>query len=220
MTNKTALVIGATGLVGEETLKQLLKNAQYTKVIALTRKPIGLKNGKLENLVVDFDKPEQYSLIKADDVYCAMGTTIGKAGSQAAFTRVDFEIPLQIAKQAIKNGASKFILVSSLGADAKSGVFYSRTKGELEQALIKLKYKTLLVFRPSILLGDRKEKRTGEAIGRFVSEKLSFLFAGPLSMYKGTPVNLLAKAMIQQANTDLTGVHIIENKAIFVIAEK
>jgi uncharacterized protein YbjT (DUF2867 family) len=220
MSNKTALVIGATGLVGEETLKQLLKSAQYNKIIALTRKPLELRNAKLENPVVDFDKPEQYSKIKADDVFCAMGTTIGKAGSQAAFKKVDFEIPLQVAELALKNGAAKFILVSSLGADAKSGVFYSRTKGELEQALMKLNYQALIILRPSILLGNRKEKRTGEEVGRFVAEKLSFLFAGPLAKYKGTPVDILAKAMIKLANDDKPGVRIIENEQIFVVAEK
>ena len=220
MANKTALVIGATGLVGEETLKQLLQSAEYGKVIALTRKSLEFKNVKFENVVVDFDKPEQFNKIKADDVYCAMGTTIGKAGSQAAFKKVDFEIPMQVAVMALKNGATKFILVSSLGADAKSAVFYSRVKGELERALMKLKFRTLLIFRPSILLGDRKEKRTGEAIGRFAAEKLSFLFAGPLAKYKGTPVNLLAKAMIKLANADTPGVHIIENEEIFSIAEK
>ena len=220
MANKTALVIGATGLVGEETLKQLLQSQQYSKVIALTRKPLGFTDAKLENPVVDFDKAEQYKSIKADDIYCAMGTTIGKAGSQAAFRKADFEIPLRLAELALKNGAAKFMLVSSLGADAKSNVFYSRTKGELEQALIKLKFKTLLIFRPSILLGDRKEKRTGEAIGRFAAEKLSFLFAGPLAKYKGTPVDLLAKAMIIEASGNKTGVNIIENDEIFVIAKK
>ena len=220
MTNKTALVIGATGLVGEETLKQLLLSAQYSKVIALTRKPMDIRNPKLENPVVDFDKSEQYSHIKADDVYCAMGTTIGKAGSQAAFKRVDFEIPLQVAKQALINGATRFILVSSMGADAGSGIFYSRTKGELEQALMKLKYQALIIVRPSVLLGDRKEKRTGEAIGRFIAEKLSFLFAGPLGKYKGTPVDVLAGAMIKLANDGTNGNRIIENKEIFTIAEK
>ena len=220
MTNKTALVIGATGLVGEETLKQLLKCADYNKVIALTRKPLSLKNAKFENPVVDFDKPEQYNSIKADDVFCAMGTTIGKAGSQAAFRRVDYEIPLAVAEFALKNGAAKFILVSSMGANAKSAIFYSRTKGELEQALAKLKYKALIIVRPSILLGDRKEQRTGEAIGRFVAEKLSFLFAGPLAKYKGTPVDLLAGVMIKLANEDKTGVRIVENDEIFEIAEK
>ena len=220
MENKTAFVIGATGLVGEETLKQLLQNSGYSKVIALTRKPLGFKNPKLENPVVDFDKPEQYNNIKANDVYCAMGTTIGKAGSQAAFRKADFVIPMRVAEIAVKNGATQFILVSSLGADAKSKVFYSRTKGELEQGLTKLKFKTLLIFRPSILLGDRKEKRTGEAIGRFAAEKLSFLFVGLLAKYKGTPVDLLAKAMIAQANGNKAGVNIIENDQIFVIAKK
>ena len=220
MANKTALVIGATGLVGEETLKQLLDSAQYDRVIALTRRPLDIKHAKLENAVVDFDKPEQYSKIKVDDVYCAMGTTIGKAGSQAAFKRVDYEIPMQVAKQALANGAAQFILVSSMGADAKSLVFYSRTKGELEQALSQLKYKTVLIFRPSILLGNRKEHRTGEAVGRFVAEKLSFLFAGPLAKYKGTPADLLAKAMIKEAGKNVSGVRIIENGEIFEIAEK
>lgn len=220
MAGKTALLIGATGLVGEETLTQLLKSAYYDKVIALTRRPLDVKHTKLENPVVDFDKTEQYSGIKADDVYCAMGTTVGKAGSQAAFKKVDFALPLQVAKLALNNGAAKFILVSSMGANAKSMVFYSKTKGELEEALAKLKYKAVIIFRPSILQGNRKEHRTGEAIGRFAAEKLSFLFAGPLAKYKGTPVNTLAKAMIIEANENVTGVHIIENDEIFKIAAK
>ena len=121
---------------------------------------------------------------------------------------------------ALKNGATTIASVSSMGADAKSLVFYSRTKGELEQALANLKYQAVLIFRPSILLGDRKESRTGEAIGRYAAEKLSFIFAGPLRKYKGTPVSLLAKAMITEANKDMTGTHIIENEEIFEIAEK
>lgn len=220
MTNKTALIIGANGLVGEATVKQLLQSQHYSKVIALTRKPLAINNSKFENPVVNFDRPEQYNKIKADDVYCAMGTTITKAGSQAAFRKVDYEIPMQVANWALQNGATQFILVSSLGADAKSAVFYSRTKGELEEALKALSYKSLLVFRPSILLGDRKEKRTGEAIGRFVAEKLSFLFAGPLGKYKGTPATLLSAAMIKLANEGNTGTRIIENDEIFRIAEK
>ena len=220
MTNKTALVIGASGLVGEATVKQLLQSQHYSKVIALTRKPLAINNSKFENPVVNFDKPEQYNKIKADDLYCAMGTTITKAGSQAAFKKVDYEIPMQVANWALQNGATQFILVSSLGADAKSAVFYSRTKGELEEALKALSYKSLLIFRPSILLGDRKEKRTGEAIGRFVAEKLSFLFAGPLGKYKGTPATLLAAAMIKLANEGNTGTRLIENDEIFRIAEK
>ena len=220
MTNKTALVIGATGLVGEELLKQLLQSKNYSRVIALTRKPLSSQNSKLENPVVDFDKPEQYNAIKADDVFCAMGTTITKAKSQTAFRVVDFEIPLRVAGFAVNNGATKFLLVSSLGADAKSQIFYSRTKGELEEALAKLKYKVLITFRPSILIGDRKEERTGEAIGQFAAKKLSFLFAGPLAKYKGTPVDLLARVMIKLANGNMQGQNIIENDEIFVLDKK
>lgn len=218
---KTALIIGATGLVGEQCLEALLQCGCYQKVIALTRKKINISHEALENPVVDFDQPASYAhLVKADDVFCAIGTTIGKAGSQKAFTKVDFDLPLQVAQFASANGAKCFVLVSSLGADAASGVFYSRVKGELEQALAKLNFKSLLIFRPSILLGDRKENRTGEAVGRWAAEKLSFLFAGPLKKYRGTPVNLLAEVMVQMAQEADKGVRIIENEEIFVLGEK
>jgi uncharacterized protein YbjT (DUF2867 family) len=221
MSNKTALIIGSTGLTGEECLKKLLNTPDYTKVIALTRSSLKIKHNKLENLVIDFDNTERFAAsIKADDIYCAIGTTIGKAGSQAAFRHVDFEIPLKIAEIARANGAQKFLLVSSMSASSASAIFYSRVKGELENALKALKYNSLLIFRPSILLGDRKEKRTGEEIGRFVAEKLSFLFSGPLKKYKGTPVTVLAQAMINAGLENNSGVRIIENEEIFEIAEK
>lgn len=219
---KTALIIGATGLVGEQCLNELLNSVAYEKVIALSRKPIKNTKRKLQNIITDFnDLTTIKEQLKADDVFCAMGTTIATAGSQEAFKRVDLDIPLQIAEIARANGAKKFILVSSIGADAKSSVFYSRMKGELEEALKKLRYDWLFIFRPSILLGDRKEKRTGEQIGRFVAEKFSFLFAGPLRKYKGTPVYLLGKQMVKAAQHQqpssiekLPVVRIIENEEI------
>ena len=217
---KTALIIGATGLAGEQCLKQLLLAPEYNRVIALTRNPLTLTSGKFQNVVVDFDNLENYKQqLRADDIFCAIGTTIGKAGSQAAFKKVDFDIPLAVATTAGANGAERFILVSSLGADAKSNVFYGRIKGQLEEALAKLGYPALIIFRPSILLGDRKEKRTGEEIGRFVAEKLSFIFSGPLKKYKGTPVDVLATAMIKSANAGWIGTRIVENEEIFVLAE-
>jgi uncharacterized protein YbjT (DUF2867 family) len=221
MSNKTALIIGASGMVGEQCLKLLLASSAYSKVIALTRSTLTLTGAKLQNLVIDFGQLEKYrSQIMADDIFCAIGTTIGKAGSQPAFKHVDFEIPLQVATIAKGNGAKKFMLVSSMGANAKSPVFYSRTKGELEQSLMKLNYQSLLIFRPSILLGDRKEKRTGEEIGRFVAEKLSFVFNGPLKKYRGINVSIVAEAMLKGAAADLKGCHIIENDKIFELAEK
>ena len=125
---KTALIIGATGLVGEQCLNELLASSAYEKVIALTRKKLALQNSKLQNIVTDFENLELIKdQLKADDIFCAMGTTIGKAGSKEAFRKVDFEIPLQVAQLGLWNGAKKFILVSSLGADAASLVFYSKT---------------------------------------------------------------------------------------------
>ena len=164
--NKTALIIGATGLTGEQCLMELMASTHYNKVIVLTRKKLVTTNSEIENIVTDFENLESIrQQIKAEHIYCAMGTTIGKAGSQAAFRKVDYEIPLQVAQIAKENGAVKFMLVSSMGADASSKIFYSKVKGELEEALAKLNFKSLLIFRPSILLGNRKEKRTGEAIG-------------------------------------------------------
>ena len=221
MKNKTALLIGATGLVGVECLKELLASAVYTKVIVLARRKPDVQNPKLETIITNFDDLDSLKTqIKADDVYCAMGTTIGKAGSQAAFKKVDMEIPLKVAEIALWNGAKKFILVSSIGADPGSMFFYTKVKGQLEQALKMMKYESVLIFRPSLLLGDRKEKRTGEGIGRLFSEKLPFIFSGPLRKYKGTPVDMLAQVMVELGGGDGKGFKIIENEEIFELAEK
>jgi uncharacterized protein YbjT (DUF2867 family) len=226
MNFKTALIIGSTGLTGQECLKLLLESDQYNKVIALNRagKKIAgntaAKNNKLETVFADFSHLNDYKdLIKAEDVYCAIGTTIAKAGSQEAFRHVDFDIPFTVAQIAKLNGAKKFILVSSLGANSNSGVFYNRVKGELEDALTKLNYGSLIIFRPSILLGERKETRSGEAVGQFIAGKFAFLFSGPLKKYRGMPVSLLAKAMVKSAAENWVGTRIIENSEIFTLTE-
>ncbi len=212
---KTALLIGATGLVGEQCLTALLQSNAYEKVIALTRSKLTTSDPKLENIVTYFEHLENLKdKMNADDVFCSLGTTISKAGSEEAFRRVDFEIPLQVAGWCAKNGAKQFILVSSLGANEQSSIFYSRVKGELENALKTVGFKTLLIFRPSILLGNRKERRYGEEVGRFVAEKFPFLFAGPLKKYSGTPVDILAAKMIHFAQQNMTGVCVFENEEI------
>lgn len=212
---KTALIIGATGLVGSHCLTELLASPAYDKVIALTRRKLDITNAKLVNVVTNFD--DQDILIRnvaCHDVFCAMGTTIGKAGSKDAFKQVDLILPMMIARLALVKGAKKFVLVSSLGANANSMVFYNQVKGQLEDALKQLGFQSLIIFRPSLLMGDRSEKRTGEAIGRFVAEKFSFLFAGPFKKYQGTPVDLLGKKMVAAAQEITTGVRIIENEEI------
>ena len=126
MENKTALIIGATGLVGKFCLSYLLNENAYARVIAISRKPIGFTHPKLNNIVCDFDQLEKHQAeIKADDIYCCLGTTIAVAGSREAFTKVDYTYPLQVAEMAKQNGASQFLLVSALGADKNSKIFYS-----------------------------------------------------------------------------------------------
>lgn len=202
-------------MVGEYCLQELLQHPAYKEVHVLARKSLGVNHPKLRESVVDFNRPESYAgLVKADDVFCTIGTTIAKAGSQEAFKKIDYELPLHVARAALKAGAQQFILCSATGADASSGLFYNRVKGELEEALEKEGFTSLLIFRPSILLGNRKEKRPGEAVGMWVAKKLDFLFAGPLARYKGTPADLLAQKMVAYAQQHIKGVRIVENEEI------
>jgi uncharacterized protein YbjT (DUF2867 family) len=213
--NKTALLLGASGLTGEQCLLQLLASDRYSKVTVVVRRPLSIAHKKLHTVITDFKNTAGLKTeLKANDVFCCMGTTIAKAGSQAAFRIVDFDIPSQLAALALAEGAGQFILCSSMGASTASPVFYSRVKGELEEAVSQMGFKAVHIFRPSILLGNRKEQRTGEAIGRFAAEKFSFLFAGPLKKYAGTPVTVLAKKMIEAAAKDSGGIQIHENDEI------
>lgn len=219
--NRTALIIGSTGMVGEQCLRELLACNTYSKVVALTRTKLALAHPKLENRVSDFERLEDMrEWLQCDDVYCAIGTTIAKAGSQAAFRKVDYEYPLRVAQLALWNGAKRFILVSALGANTSSPFFYSRVKGELEQALMQLGYEALIILRPSILLGNRKEQRKGEAAGVWVAEKLPFLFCGPFKKYRGTPAALVAQTMVKLGALNSKGVQILENENIFEEVQK
>lgn len=212
---KTALIIGATGLVGGHCLNELLASPAYDKVIALTRRALEINNPKLHNVVTAFDDQDALlRQVQCDDVFCAIGTTIAKAGSQEAFKHVDLIIPAMIGRLARVKGARRFILVSSVGANARSLFFYSRVKGQLEDTLKQQGYQALIIFRPSILLGGRNEKRSGEAIAQAVAQKMPFLFSGPFKKYQGTPAGLLAKKMVALAQENITGVRIIENEEI------
>lgn len=207
---KTALIAGATGLVGSHLLKKLLEDERYDKVIILIRKVIPLEHHKLEQIVFNFDKPEN-DLIKADDVYCCLGTTIGKAGSKKNFEKVDYSYILGIAGSALNNGANQFALVSSSGADKSSRIYYNRVKGKTEEALKQLNYPALLIFRPSMLLGERNEKRPGETFGKVLMN--IFSFAIPLK-YKAVDADKVAVAMINASNKNFSGIHIFESDLI------
>ena len=217
---KTALIAGATGLVGKACLYELLESNSYARVTALVRKPIPLKHHKLHQLVVDFDnlhavKEELF----ANDVYCCLGTTIKVAGSQENFKKVDYYYPLELAHLTKLNGADTFLLISAMGADAKSSIFYSRVKGEVEQAIDTIGFQLFGIFRPSLLLGDRTEFRLGEQIAKVVMKGLGWLFVGPLKKYKGIQASTVAKAMVNAASLNRTqGKMIYENDSLFKLA--
>ena len=155
--SKTALILGSTGLTGSHLSDILLSGNYYDKVISFVRKATGTSHPKLTEHIVDFDNPDSYGdLVKGDDLYCCLGTTIKKAGTQEAFAKVDLEYPLNFARIAKQNGINQYLIVSSLGANPKSGNFYLRTKGQVEDGLRELGFAATVVVEPSFLLGDRK----------------------------------------------------------------
>lgn len=204
---KTALLIGASGLVGSQLLQQLLNDARYETVVALVRRPLDLQHPKLRQEIIDFDHPDPEK-IKGDDLYCALGTTLRKAGSKEAQYRIDCTYPFEIGKIGRQNGVQQYLLVSSVGADAKSSNFYLRTKGELEEKLTALDFKTFVAARPSFLLGERNEFRLGEKIGIVLAQTFAFLIP---KKYRGIQASQVAAALIELANQDLGGVHVIES---------
>lgn len=194
---RTALVVGATGLIGKNCLYRLFEAKEYTRIIALVRRPLAVKHHQLEQVMVDFDNLDAYQeQMVADDVFCCLGTTINVAGSKENFRKVDYEYPLKVAEICRRKGAQQFLLVSAMGADPKSSIFYNRVKGELEQAIDTLHYPGFHLFRPSLLLGYRKELRVGELMAKGVMKAIGFLFIGPLAKYKAIEGETVARAMI------------------------
>ena len=210
---KTAIVIGATGLIGSTLVKQILENPIYSKVILLLRKPLNISHPKLIQEVINFDKLD-ISKIVGDDLFCAIGTTLKKAGSKEAQYKIDCIYPYEIGKMAKANGVKQFILVSSVGANVESSNFYLKTKGELERKIELLGFQNFVSLRPSLLLGDRQEYRLGEKIGTLLSNILSPLLFGSLRKYRGVEAFDVAKAMQLFANQGLNGVKFVEYNEI------
>ncbi len=212
---KKALVVGATGLVGSEVVDVLLESGDYEKVIIWVRNPSCMSRAGLEEKIIDFEQIEDYKIDeKIDHVYCCLGTTIKKAKTKDAFKKVDLEYPLALGRWAVKNGVSQYLLVSSVGADETSKVFYSKTKGQLENGLKELGLNGIKIFRPSLLLGKRKEFRFGESFATVISKFLPFLFWGPMKPYKPVKARDVAMAMYKEAMKEKTGTVIISSNEI------
>lgn len=209
---KFALVAGATGLIGKQVLKLLLEVEAYEKVKAITRKPLNLQHPKLENIVLDFETlSEQRAAIKADDVFCCLGTTIRIAKTKEAFRKVDHDYPLELARITKNQGATQYLLVSALGADKKSSVFYNRVKGEVEEAIGQVGFDSFYIFRPSLLLGDRTEVRAGEGAATVFFKVFGFLIP---KKYKAIESGKVARAMVTLAKENKPGFHLYESKEL------
>jgi uncharacterized protein YbjT (DUF2867 family) len=204
---KKALVVGASGLVGRILVDKLLENDNYSTVKILVRKPLFLSHPKLIELIVDFANLNTKE-IEADDIFCCLGSTMKKAGSKKKFFAIDFTLPLQIAKAAKENGAKQFLLISAMEANPNSIFYYGKVKGKIEAALSKLNFETLLIFRPSLLLGNRNEsdKRLGESLAIIFMTNFSFLLSQKIKPIEAKKV---AQAMLETAQKGL------KNKVIF-----
>lgn len=213
MMGKVANVIGASGLVGQQLVAQLLAHPEFEKVRSFVRRPLGISHSKLEEIQIDFGKPESWKqMVQGDVLFSTMGTTIKSAKTKENQYRVDFTYQQEFAKAAAENGVEAYVLVSSMGADSKSSVFYSRIKGELEEAVSKLNFRKCTIVRPSILDGDRKEKRAGEKIGLLISR---FITKFVLKKYKPTPVDVLSAKMISLSIDQKLGFMLVEGLEIF-----
>ncbi|MBF9252019.1 oxidoreductase [Pontibacter sp. 172403-2] len=218
---RTALIAGASGLVGGHCLRQLLQSDRYSQVISVGRHEMPLIHPKLEQLIADFDDLKSYATdMVADDVYCCLGTTIKKAGSKQAFYKVDHTYVVQLAQVTAGKGAAQFLVVSAMGADAGSMIFYNKVKGEMERDVQLPELETVHIFRPSLLLGEREEVRSGEEIASKVMEPLSKLMVGPLKKYKPIAAETVAKAMLYAATLNQHGVHIHPSDAIATMGAK
>lgn len=209
---KTALIAGATGLIGKQLLQLLLDDQDYEKVKVITRKPLDVQHPKLENLVLDFDKlSERYAELKADDIFCCLGTTIRIAKTKEAFRKVDFEYPTELARLTKNQGATQYLLVSALGADKNSSIFYNQVKGEVEEAISQVAFRSVHIFRPSLLLGERTEHRAGEGAATTFFKVFGFLVP---SKYKAIDSGKVARAMLAFAKANDPGFYFHESKAL------
>lgn len=204
---KTALIAGSTGLVGSFLLQRLLEDDYYEKVTVLVRKPIDRIHPRLRQVVYEYDRPFA-DKVRADDIYCCLGTTIKKAGSKDAFRKVDYSYPLQIAQIAHENGATQYAVVTAMGSDEKSMFFYNRVKGQLEDELKKIPYDGLYIFRPSMLLGKRDEFRAGENIAKILMKLVRPLLPQNTRAIHASQV---AETMFYHVKQTLPGIHYINS---------
>ncbi|HUS01207.1 MAG TPA: oxidoreductase [Chitinophagaceae bacterium] len=220
MNEQAAVVIGASGLIGSHLVEQMLADDTFRTVRILVRKKLEPDHPKLEQQVVDFNDVTDYAnkFGKGDSIFCCIGTTQKNVkGDKAAYEKIDHDIPVNAAAIGIANGYKKFLIVSSVGADASTSNFYLQLKGKIENALTQFPFESISIFRPSMLLGNRKEKRPAEKIGQILMQGFSFILVGSLKKYHPIKAKDVARAMIAESKQGKPGIRILEYKEMMAL---
>jgi uncharacterized protein YbjT (DUF2867 family) len=214
MNQQTAVVLGATGLIGSHLLQQLLNDDAFAKVQVLVRKPVNITHPKLETQLVDFNNYDDYKnkLGTGDCIFCCIGTTNANVkGDKAEYRKIDFDIPVNAARFGKEAGFSQYLIVTALGANSNSRIFYNRLKGEVEEVIATFGYPSLHIFRPSFLLGNRAEQRAGETTFKSIFKAIAFLLPSSMKPVEAADV---ARAMIKTAKKGKAGMNIYYFKEI------
>ncbi|MEA3321869.1 MAG: oxidoreductase [Bacillota bacterium] len=218
--NRSALLIGATGLVGAYVKREISQNSDYENLTTFVRKQTTETQPKLNEVKIDFDKMSDYKEhFKVDDLFVCLGTTKKKAGTQENFRKVDFDYVVEAARLAKENGVTRIAVVSAIGADENSRFFYNQVKGEMEKAVSAIGIPSTYFFRPSLLLGDREEFRLGERIGEVLGTAIQPVLRGKLKKYRSIHGQTVAKAMVRFLKDGRNGVHIVESDLIAKIGD-
>ena len=216
---KTAIVLGASGLIGSNLLPLLLENSNFESIKIFVRKTLPVQHPKLLQILTNFEDLEAVkNEIKADVIFCCLGSTKSKTPDLKQYRKIDHDYPIYFAEEGLKNGLTEYHLVSALGANSKSSNFYTKMKGETENAIKVLDISSLYIYQPSFLKGNRTEKRLGEKIALFVMKLTDPLLMGSLKKYKTIAAEVVAKAMINESIKNKKGIFVLESDKIKELA--
>ena len=209
------IIAGSTGLIGSSLASMMAGSPAVEKVKLVTRRPTGIKGQNIEEIEVDFEQLDKASAVfSAVAAYCCLGTTMKQAGSKEAFYKVDHDFVVSFAEKCRDSGVNRFFLISAMGASPSSSIFYNKVKGETERDVLALGFREVRIFRPSLLLGDRDERRIGESIGKFLMTTFEFLLIGPLRKYRAIKASVVAHAMMKLSEVQESGSFIYESERI------
>ncbi|MEL4308833.1 NAD(P)H-binding protein [Joostella sp. CR20] len=217
---KTAIILGATGLTGNILLNQLLNDSRYATIKLFSRNSVNIQHPKLEEHLIDLFELESYQKdFFADEVFCCIGTTKAKTPNQNTYKAIDYGIPVTASRLSKVNGIDTFVVISALGANPNSNIFYNKIKGKMEADVLKTGIPNTYILQPSLIGGNRKEKRAGEQFFKIIMKALNYIMVGPLKKYQSVDPEKIATTMVYLANTNFSSGR-IKNNDIIDLAEK